>query len=501
LRKDDSGVQAFIRGFLAPAAADGALTMAEELPLFAAYEAFDIESWLASDPSTALHALRETVRSPSAVAPMAPLAAWELLLENAHRLTESQLILAAEWFHQHGVTVQLAGRAGGGVSSPALHTERYRRFTALLDRVAPETLTRDSARGTASQSGLVIRTFDAEALAYERAADGLSSARLLADAGRLVEATRDVLAGHWNALLAFDEYRRGPSDFVIRAPVDPDQDLWFIGDVHGSLLALECVLAHIRRQAGRRPPVIVWMGDLVDRGQQSLEVVLRLFQQIADRPGSVCFLAGNHDESLQWRDERQAFGSSVLPSEFAEYLNSEQDPTVHDVARAFVEFVARSPRALFLTDGLFAAHGGIPQRDMWPTLTSQSALNQPLCLQDFVWTRAHPRAKRRNPGRSTRGADFGRDDFREFCDLASEVLGLAVMRMVRGHDHVDGQHCLYDEYRERQLLTITTMGAEGGAPSVGARVYTPCAARWVHGSLPEVHRVVVPEPGRQEAWA
>jgi hypothetical protein len=42
-------------------------------------------------------------------------------------------------------------------------------------------------------------------------------------------------------------------------------------------------------------------------------------------------------------------------------------------------------------------------------------------LQDFVWLRAHPRARKRIPNRTTRGSEFGREDFAAFCDLATRL--------------------------------------------------------------------------------
>jgi hypothetical protein len=490
----------FVGGFLVPAVADGVLSAAEESPLFAAFEAFEIDARVSKEPEATLQVLTESIRSAPAAGLVEPRAAWEALLARSDRLTEAQLALSAEWFRQRGVDARLTGHSAGCVLSPRAYSQRFRRFVALLNRVAPDLKEAQRDTGSVTDHRFVVKTFDADPLTCERVWDGRIAARLTESAGELVAAVQDVVAGRWSALTAFDEFRRGPDELVISANPRPDDCVWFLGDVHGSLLALECVLAHIRHVDGDRAPVVVWLGDAVDRGEQSFEVVLRLFEQIASSPRQVCFIAGNHDEGLVWREDRQSFASSVQPSEFAEYLNGEPEEVACDVARAFVEFVARSPRALFLSDGLFAAHGGIPQSDLWPTLTSRAALNQPLCLQDFVWTRAHPRARSRFPGRSSRGADFGRDDFRDFCKIASELLGHPVLAMVRGHDHVAGQFSLYEEYRERRMLTVNTMCDPAYEGTRHARTDTPCAARWVPGGLPEVHRIVIPRRNGRVDW-
>lgn len=66
----------------------------------------------------------------------------------------------------------------------------------------------------------------------------------------------------------------------------PDAVLSVVGDVHGCLRPLEALLP-------RLPGQIVMVGDLVDRGEQSADV-LRLLQ---DRPDIIC-LMGNHEAML-----------------------------------------------------------------------------------------------------------------------------------------------------------------------------------------------------------
>lgn len=73
-----------------------------------------------------------------------------------------------------------------------------------------------------------------------------------------------------------------------------------IGDVHGRLDLLEQLLSDIGRDmAGRSPrkTLLIFLGDLIDRGPQSNEVVERL--RTYRRPNvRTVFLAGNHEEVL-----------------------------------------------------------------------------------------------------------------------------------------------------------------------------------------------------------
>lgn len=73
-----------------------------------------------------------------------------------------------------------------------------------------------------------------------------------------------------------------------------------IGDIHGRLDLLDSILAKIAADnAGRKPArtTIVFLGDLIDRGPQSAQVVERL---LSYRPAfaKTVFLMGNHEEVL-----------------------------------------------------------------------------------------------------------------------------------------------------------------------------------------------------------
>jgi serine/threonine protein phosphatase 1 len=76
--------------------------------------------------------------------------------------------------------------------------------------------------------------------------------------------------------------------------------LYAIGDIHGRDDLLAELLASIEADSSARPPaktVIVFLGDLIDRGPASSQVIERLR---TFRPAGVrlVFLAGNHEEVL-----------------------------------------------------------------------------------------------------------------------------------------------------------------------------------------------------------
>lgn len=73
-----------------------------------------------------------------------------------------------------------------------------------------------------------------------------------------------------------------------------------IGDVHGRLDLLDDLLARIRRELAERPArkvLLVFLGDLIDRGPSSAQVIELLRTLRMDNVRTV-FLLGNHEEVL-----------------------------------------------------------------------------------------------------------------------------------------------------------------------------------------------------------
>ena len=301
--------------------------------------------------------------------------------------------------------------------------------------------------------------------------------------------------------LLFDDYRADTSDRVIRVrEIDPDTPLWIVGDLHGDLLALEAALAFIHRDVSEgNPPRLVFLGDLFDDGGYGLEVLLRVCELIAETPESVCIIAGNHDEALRYTGSR--FSSSVIPSDFSDFLNAYRG---HEwITRAgilAVRLFAGAPRALFLPDGLLVTHGGFPIADLHAQLRTTGDWNDPRCLSDFVWTRAHPRARKKMPNRASRGSQFGYEDFAAFCALTAE-LGRPITRMVRGHDHPDERFEIYPAYADHPVLTTVALSRRLEREPFGPFERVPTIARWVFGALPQVHRLHVPAALVREVYA
>ena len=168
-----------------------------------------------------------------------------------------------------------------------------------------------------------------------------------------------------------------------------------VGDIHGSYTKLVNLLEHCLDHCGRNTPRFVFVGDYVDRGRRSRDVVNALIKTQAGSPDQVVCLRGNHEEMLidaaegrneaQWLDNGgdmtlQSYGlrrAAELPAEHLEWLAS-LPLAVTEEKRLFVHAgilpgvpLQEQPatavlwiREPFLSDpsdhGLFIVHGHTP---------------------------------------------------------------------------------------------------------------------------------------------
>jgi serine/threonine protein phosphatase 1 len=118
------------------------------------------------------------------------------------------------------------------------------------------------------------------------------------------------LGGRWNSerLRSWRSRIFGEESALVDAPEDlpepkalpPGERVYAVGDIHGRADLASRMQELIRVHAARAPPAsvtVVWLGDYVDRGPSSREVIDLLIGFTASEHRSV-FLMGNHEEAL-----------------------------------------------------------------------------------------------------------------------------------------------------------------------------------------------------------
>ena len=122
--------------------------------------------------------------------------------------------------------------------------------------------------------------------------------------------------------------------------LEPGARTIFVGDIHGDLDAVECVFTAIWTPG----TVLVFLGDVVDRGPSSRECLERILDVKLERPESVHLLMGNHE----------AWGlSQFRPADFWESLS-------HEEANAVGRLLLKLPFAAWHDSGVLALHGALP---------------------------------------------------------------------------------------------------------------------------------------------
>ncbi len=176
-----------------------------------------------------------------------------------------------------------------------------------------------------------------------------------------------------------------------------------IGDLHGRVEWLDKLLVKLRRRPEWPNAKLVFLGDLVDRHSTVKELVSRVVELIAEKPGSTCVM-GNHDLALSnavglhdgpppaywvWRygaayDNRYTFLSYL--GRTPDYMPQgkwerelaalkESMPVEHRAFLASLPWVAEAEGHIFLHNGLS------PELDCAATVQLE-------CLHRKVWDRA-----------------------------------------------------------------------------------------------------------------
>ncbi len=85
------------------------------------------------------------------------------------------------------------------------------------------------------------------------------------------------------------------------APPCPEQTIYAIGDIHGCIDLLEALLAAIDAdilKCREESPVLVLLGDYVDRGENAAKTLQRVKDLAHSHPQNVICLMGNHEKML-----------------------------------------------------------------------------------------------------------------------------------------------------------------------------------------------------------
>lgn len=84
-------------------------------------------------------------------------------------------------------------------------------------------------------------------------------------------------------------------------PPHPETSVYVVGDIHGMINSLERLLEKIDADIGEHgvtDPRLIFVGDYIDRGDHSADVLLRVAELAYQMPDNVVCLMGNHEKMM-----------------------------------------------------------------------------------------------------------------------------------------------------------------------------------------------------------
>jgi protein phosphatase len=201
-----------------------------------------------------------------------------------------------------------------------------------------------------------------------------------------------------------------------------------VGDLHGHLIDLLRIL-HVH---GLPPSSrYLFLGDIVDRGEFSLETATLIFLMKVLWPTDVFIIRGNHEfEALC---SRCGFLSQIL-----------QVYSHHHVFQVFLRVFEELPIAAIINSAILCVHGGLDPElssiQQISTITRPFATSSSGISESLVWS--DPDLDHPGFAKSHRGSGFlfGADVFKDFMDRNK------LSKLIRGHQCVqEGVQILFDD--------------------------------------------------------
>jgi protein phosphatase len=198
----------------------------------------------------------------------------------------------------------------------------------------------------------------------------------------------------------------------LRAP------FYVVGDIHGNIFDLLRILIHASPPPRSR---FLFLGDYVDRGEYSIEVVTLLFSLVVSFPDHVFVIRGNHE--FENMNSTYGFSSEVTT----------QYPTKR-LYEVFNDVFQWMPLVAILNDQIFCVHGGISPHAK--SVAQLRKIKRPLpsynveVVADLVWSDPSQDCKTFDDSARGLGVQFGAKTLKEFLDLFKMRL------MLRAHQCV-----------------------------------------------------------------
>ncbi|MGI0088658.1 MAG: metallophosphoesterase family protein [Nitrosotalea sp.] len=214
-----------------------------------------------------------------------------------------------------------------------------------------------------------------------------------------------------------------------------------VGDLHGDLYSLNRILEEInyKKFLSNVNNKLIFLGDYVDRGSHSIEVLYKISHLKQSFPDSVILMRGNHEAP-----EEFPFVSHDLPMKIAQSFG-ELKNTIH---KKILELFQLFTLTVIIEGKILLVHGGLPviiNTEYRELISRASAQNhsQNDILEDLLWNDPRP-IDGWEVSRRRFGKHFGKSISRKWLELTNTCA------VVRGHEPCHG----FKVDHENMVVTI-----------------------------------------------
>ncbi len=124
-----------------------------------------------------------------------------------------------------------------------------------------------------------------------------------------------------------------------------EEEVYVIGDIHGNLQSMLKLIEIIEK---KNPKLVIFLGDIVDRGTYQLECLILVFALKVIEPNRYFLLRGNH-ETLEMN---QYYGF------FQDFMSRFKDQSKFNEILSIYDIL---PICAVINDNILCLHGGIPE--------------------------------------------------------------------------------------------------------------------------------------------
>ena len=211
--------------------------------------------------------------------------------------------------------------------------------------------------------------------------------------------------------------------------------LAIVGDLHGDLASLRNILAGIKFETFLEDPnnKLVFLGDYVDRGVNSVGVIFIVTRLKMIFPNSVILMRGNHEAPIEF-----PFPSHDLPVEVVRRYGYEKGKMIYN--GKILPFFSLLTLATMIEGALFMVHGGVPTENLDNNFreaisTADHTFLSNSIMEEILWN--DPRTDIRSEeaweySRRGIGKHFGVKISRRWLEISGTKV------IVRGHEPCQG---------------------------------------------------------------